>query len=136
MGGYVIFSMIMCAIIYPIVVSQTWGGGFLAEKGFVDFAGSGVVHLCGGVGALVGAIIVGPREGRFNRTEAHAFATPHPQSVVLGTFLLWFGWYGFNPGSTGGIADAVAARTAALAAVNTTLGGSGGGVVVLLLQFF
>merc|ERR1712048_1554686 len=100
---YALFSFLMTSFVYPVVVAWTWGYGWLAainDVGYMDFAGSGVVHLTGGIGALVAAIIVGPRTGRFDAARAEEFA-PHNLSLcVLGTFIHWFGWYGFNCGST------------------------------------
>jgi Amt family ammonium transporter len=108
--GYMMFSFCMTAFIYPVVVCSTWGYGWLETfkkdkdgnpiAGYIDFAGSGVVHLCGGIGALVGAAIVGKRTGRFDPEFEDEFQ-PHSQPlIVLGTFILWFGWCGFNSGST------------------------------------
>merc|ERR1711937_405544 len=111
--GYMFFSFCMTSFIYPVVVCSTWGYGWLETfqkdkdgnpvGGYIDFAGSGVVHLCGGIGALAGAIIVGKRSGRFDPDKADEFQ-PHSQPlIVIGTFILWFGWCGFNPGSTLGV---------------------------------
>merc|ERR1712100_748550 len=140
MGGYLIFTTFMTAFIYPTVGAMTWGYGFLSDLGYSDFAGSGIVHLTGGVGAFVGAALVGPRAGRFD-TEAGldangAYAPHNIPNVALGTFLLWFGWYGFNCGSTlymGGLGDA---QSAALVAVNTTLCAASGGVSAMFLRRF
>eukprot|EP00933_Yihiella_yeosuensis_P022000 TRINITY_DN1731_c0_g3_i3.p1 TRINITY_DN1731_c0_g3~~TRINITY_DN1731_c0_g3_i3.p1 ORF type:complete len:440 (-),score=113.19 TRINITY_DN1731_c0_g3_i3:668-1948(-) len=133
--GYCIFSLIMTAWVYPVVVSWTWGYGFLADindVGYMDFAGSGIVHMAGGVGALVGAIIAGPRTGRFEFPDEF---TPHSLPlVVLGTFILWFGWYGFNCGSTLGLSSASTGQMAAHVAMNTTIGGATGGLTVFILR--
>eukprot|EP00933_Yihiella_yeosuensis_P021999 TRINITY_DN1731_c0_g3_i2.p1 TRINITY_DN1731_c0_g3~~TRINITY_DN1731_c0_g3_i2.p1 ORF type:complete len:477 (-),score=111.63 TRINITY_DN1731_c0_g3_i2:454-1845(-) len=133
--GYCIFSLIMTAWVYPVVVSWTWGYGFLADindVGYMDFAGSGIVHMAGGVGALVGAIIAGPRTGRFEFPDEF---TPHSLPlVVLGTFILWFGWYGFNCGSTLGLSSASTGQMAAHVAMNTTLAGATGGLTVFILR--
>jgi len=142
-----IYSFLMSAVIYPVVVCSTWGYGWLetwvkAEDGtpvagYIDFAGSGVVHLTGGIGALVGAIIVGKRIGRFESDVDQAEFMPHNQALsVLGTFILWFGWYGFNPGSTLGMSDNATAMKAALVAMNTTLSASTGGLTVFTLKYF
>merc|ERR550514_2458600 len=105
--GYVIYSTFMTGIIYPFIVYWTWSGsGFLTEMGYSDFAGSGIVHLTGGVGALVGAKMVGPRAGRWDEAGDPGRFDPHNMPlVVLGTFVLWFGWYGFNCGSTLAFSD-------------------------------
>ena len=112
--GKLIYSAVVGAIIYPIVVFWTWGGGWLAQAGFLDFAGSSIVHQTGGVVALVGAYFVGPRLGR-------KFGSPPPPSnltiAALGTFILWFGWYGFNVGSTLSAGDV---DVMGLVVVNTT----------------
>merc|ERR1719161_1550800 len=143
--GYMLFSFTMSAFIYPVVVCSTWGYGWLETfhkdkdgnpiAGYIDFAGSGVVHLCGGIGALVGAAIVGKRAGRFEDGEEEEFA-PHSQPlIVLGTFILWFGWCGFNSGSTLGMSDAGTALMAAHVMMNTTLSAATGGLTVFLVQF-
>merc|ERR1719499_754566 len=120
----------MTSFIYPVCVGWTWGYGWLGAgvggdliswntSGSFDFAGSGIVHMAGGVGALVGAILCGPRKGRFEKPEefdAHSLPL-----VVLGTFILWFGWYGFNCGSTLSMSSASDGYRAAMIAMNTTL---------------
>jgi Amt family ammonium transporter len=122
-SSFYIFSFVMVGLIYPIVGHWIWGGGWLAKLGMFDFAGSTVVHSVGGWAALAGAIMLGPRLGKYTKD-----GTMHPipgHSIALGTigvFVLWFGWFGFNPGSTmaadpGAIARiAVATNTAAAAA--------------------
>lgn len=114
--GKMIYSAILGAIIYPVVVFWSpWGGGWLSELGMVDFAGSSIVHQTGGVIALIGAAIVGPRVGRVFGSP------PGPSNLMLaslGTFILWFGWYGFNVGSTLAASDV---HLMGLVAVNTTL---------------
>merc|ERR1719217_1490640 len=143
--GYMFFSFCMTAFIYPVVVCSTWGYGWLETfkkdkdgnpiAGYIDFAGSGVVHLCGGIGSLVGAIIVGKRAGRFDPEFDDEFS-PHSQPlIVLGTFILWFGWCGFNSGSTLGLSDSGTALLAAHVMMNTTLSAATGGLTVFLLQF-
>jgi len=135
--GYAIYSATMTAFIYPVVVAWTWGYGWLSSEvndaNFIDFAGSGVVHLTGGVAALVGAIVAGPRKNRWERPEEFA---PHSLPlVVLGTFLLWFGWYGFNCGSTLSMHTASKATLAAQVAMNTTIAAATGGLTVFFVQF-
>lgn len=134
--GYCIFSFMMTAFIYPVCVAWTWGYGFLAKEisdvGYMDFAGSGIVHMTGGVGALVGAIIAGPRLGRFDNPDAF---NPHSLPlIVLGTFILWFGWYGFNCGSTLAMDTASSGMMAAQVAMNTTVAGATGGLTVFILR--
>jgi Amt family ammonium transporter len=100
-GAYVVVAVVMTAIIYPVVGAWTWGGGWIDALGFQDFAGSTIVHMTGGVAALVGAKILGPRIGKFDPVTGRARAIPgHSMPLVaLGTLLLFFGWFGFNGGS-------------------------------------
>mmetsp|Transcript_21586 Transcript_21586/g.68188 ORF Transcript_21586/g.68188 Transcript_21586/m.68188 type:complete len:469 (+) Transcript_21586:123-1529(+) len=150
--GFVVYTMMMTSVIYPIVVYWGWSGeGWLsnADGGpadgppYIDFAGSGIVHMVGGVGALCGCVIVGPRRGRFVAEDVEPFEagqrpedfTPHNVPfLVLGTFCLWFGWYGFNPGSTGSMHDKATAVTAGRVAVNTTLAPCAAGLLVFFLR--
>lgn len=128
--GKLIYSAIIGAIIYPVVVFWTWGGGWIAEQGFVDFAGSTIVHMTGGVIAFIGAFMVGPRAGRIFG------APPRPSNMALaalGTFILWFGWYGFNVGSTLSATDP---NALGLVAVNTTLAAAMGALAAMLFQYF
>ena len=100
---FFLFAAILSGIIYPIVMGWQWGGGWLAAAGFSDFAGSTLVHSTGGAAALAGAIILGPRLGRFTKSGAPAPVKPFAASsiplVTLGVFVLWLGWFGFNGGS-------------------------------------
>merc|ERR1719421_969516 len=143
--AWIFFAMCMTSFIYPVVVCSTWGYGWLETfkkdsagnpvGGYIDFAGSGVVHLCGGIAALVGAAVIGTRTGRFDPEKAEEF-TPHSQPlIVLGTFILWFGWCGFNSGSTLGMSDSGTALVAAHVMMNTTLSAATGGLTVFLLQY-
>ncbi len=127
---FFIFAAILSGIIYPIVMGWQWGGGWLAELGFSDFAGSTLVHSTGGAAALAGAIIIGPRLGRFTKTGSRAPLKPFAASsiplVTIGVFILWLGWFGFNGGSQlamGTAADAIAVSTIF---INTFLAGAGG----------
>jgi len=146
MQAYLLYSLFLTGFVYPVVVHAIWNSnGFIsafnsdpvAGVGMVDFAGSGVVHMTGGCTALVAAIILGPRIGRFYDMEGNALAKPAsfpPHSValqVLGTFLLWFGWYGFNPGSTLKISPSGMGDVAGLCAVTTTLSAAAGCVSAL-----
>jgi len=128
--GKLIYSAILGAIIYPVVVFWTWGGGWIIEQGFIDFAGSTIVHMTGGIVALVGAYMVGPRAGRvFGRPPAAS----NLGIAALGTFILWFGWYGFNVGSTLGADDP---NTMGLVAVNTTLAAAAGALGAMFYTYF
>lgn len=132
-----VFSFCMTSFIYPPIVAWTWGYGWLSELadvGFMDFAGSGVVHLTGGCAALMGTIVLRPRTGRFDPEKSDEFFPHNLPLVVLGTFSLWFGWYGFNPGSTLGMSGD-AGYLAAHVAMNTTLSAATGGIVVFLIRY-
>ncbi len=100
-GSYLIYSVFISAIIYPLVGHWIWGGGWLGSKGMIDFAGSTVVHSVGGWAALAGAIMLGPRLGKYNKDRSsNAIPGHNIPLAALGVFILWFGWFGFNPGST------------------------------------
>ncbi len=125
--SFFIFITVLTTIIYPIIGSWTWGGGWLSEMGFMDFAGSTVVHSTGGWAALAGAIIIGPRKNKF-RDDGSVRVTPpsNVPAVTLGVFILWLGWFGFNGGSQlqlSGAADAVAISNIL---VNTNLSAAAG----------
>lgn len=99
--SYLIYSFVISAVIYPIAGHWIWGGGFLASMGFHDFAGSTVVHSIGGWASLVGAAIIGPRIGKYSKKGEVRVIKGHSLTLgALGVFILWFGWFGFNPGST------------------------------------
>jgi len=145
--GFVTYSIIMTSIIYPVVVYWGWSGkGWLyytdddgVDKStvgpwYMDFAGSGLVHLVGGVGAICGAVVVGPRDGRWDPAKENEFVAHNIPFCVLGTFCLWFGWYGFNPGSTLSMHDKATANKAGLVAVNTTLAPCVAGLLVFTLK--
>ena len=98
--SFIVFSFVMTMLIYPIVGHWVWGGGWLAKMGMFDFAGSTVVHSVGGWAALAGAIMLGPRIGKYVNGQNKAFPGHNLSLATIGTFVLWFGWFGFNPGST------------------------------------
>lgn len=126
--SFVVFSAVLVAFIYPIVGHWIWGGGWLASKGFWDFAGSTVVHSVGGWAALAGMIVLGPRLGKYRKDGSVNPIFGHNMSMVtLGGLILWFGWFGFNPGSTMAVGDgsaiahiAVTTNTAAIMAIITS----------------
>ncbi|MDC3089997.1 ammonium transporter [Candidatus Pelagibacter sp.] len=127
---FFLFAAILSGIIYPIVMGWQWGGGWLAAAGFSDFAGSTLVHSTGGAAALAGALMLGPRLGRFTKSGTPAPLKPFAASsiplVTVGVFILWLGWFGFNGGSQlaiGTADDAIAVSTIFL---NTFLAGAGG----------
>ncbi|HUK83295.1 MAG TPA: ammonium transporter [Verrucomicrobiae bacterium] len=104
--AFIIYSLILVGIFYPITGHWIWGGGWLAKLGFYDFAGSTVVHSVGGWSALVGAIILGPRIGKFSKDgKVNPIPGHSMTSVFIGLFVLWIGWFGFNPGSTMALGD-------------------------------
>ena len=132
--SYLIFGAIMTAFIYPVVVRWTWGGGLIADikigdAVYSDFAGSGVVHMTGGVAALVGAYLVGPRKGKF-ASDGSARAIPGHSIpfAILGVFVLWLGWFGFNPGS-----ELAADGAVMTVAVNTMLAAAAGGLATTVV---
>ena len=134
---FFLFAAILSGIIYPIVMGWQWGGGWLASIGFSDFAGSTLVHSTGGAAALAGAIIIGPRLGRFTKSGAPAPLKPFAASsiplVTLGVFVLWLGWFGFNGGSQlamGTADDAIAVSTIF---INTFLAGAGGVIAAAIV---
>ncbi|WP_425092834.1 ammonium transporter [Tropicimonas sp. S265A] len=131
---FLIFVIILTSIIYPLQASWKWGGGFLDEMGFLDFAGSTVVHSVGGWAALVGAIILGPRLGKYDSTgKIHPMPGSNLALATLGTFILWLGWFGFNGGSQlamGSIGD-VADVSRIFA--NTNTAAAGGAITALIL---
>ncbi|MBA3066315.1 ammonium transporter [bacterium] len=99
--AYLIYSFFICAFIYPVVGHWIWGGGWLGNKGMIDFAGSAVVHSVGGWAAFAGVIFLGPRLGKYNADgSSNAIPGHNIPLAALGVFILWFGWFGFNPGST------------------------------------
>ena len=133
--SFLLFTAILAGFIYPIVGAWTWGGGWLSEMGFQDFAGSTIVHSTGGWAALAGALIVGPRYGKY-RADGSIKATPpsNVPIVTLGVFILWLGWFGFNGGSQlalGSAADAVAMSNVL---VNTNLAAAAGVIAALVVS--
>jgi Amt family ammonium transporter len=98
-NGYLIFTVFFVGLVYPIIGSWQWGGGFLSTYGFYDFAGSTLVHSVGGWGALAGIIILGPRIGKYVNGKINDFPGSSVPLATMGVFLLWFGWFGFNGGS-------------------------------------
>lgn len=123
--SYIIFCLVATTVIYPLIGHWIWGGGFLAEKfGFRDFAGGTAVHAVGGFCALIGAYMVGPRTGKYKRNKPVAIPGHNIPLGALGVLILWFGWFGFNPGSTLDITSSVtihSAVTTLLSAAAATL---------------
>jgi len=132
--SFLLFTVVMTGFIYPLQGSWSWGGGFLSEAGFVDFAGSGIVHMCGAAAALAGVILLGPRSGKYG---PNGEITPIPGSnmplATLGMFILWFGWFGFNGGSELKLSNIDEANAVAQVFVNTNMAAAGGLVAALIL---
>jgi Amt family ammonium transporter len=131
---FLVFTVGLTAIIYPIQGAWSWGGGFLSELGFSDFAGSTVVHSVGGWAALTGAIILGARKGKYGPDGR---VNPMPGAnlplATLGTFILWLGWFGFNGGSQLALGSALDAAAMAIVFVNTNLAAAAGVVAAMLM---
>jgi len=131
--AFLIFAIVMCGFIYPVQGFWKWGGGFLDAAGFSDFAGSGVVHLCGATAALAGVILLGARKGRYTK-DGRAVAMPGANMplATLGTFILWLGWFGFNGGSELVVSNVAEANAVAMVFVNTNAAAAGGVIAALL----
>lgn len=129
--SYLLYSMVISLVIYPVVGHWIWGGGWLSQLGMVDFAGSTVVHSVGGWLALVGAAIIGPRIGKYDKDGKVNVIPGHSLTLgALGVFILWFGWFGFNPGST----TAANAEIGHIA-MTTNLAAAAAGVTVMILTW-
>jgi len=122
-GEFVVFSLVLTAFIYPIAGSWQWNGGWLAEAGFIDFAGSSIVHSVGAWAGLVGAFLLGPRIGKYVNGRAQAMPGHNMAIATLGALILWIGWYGFNPGS-----QLAMDQWVPYVAVTTTLAAAGGAI--------
>lgn len=131
--AYLIYSFFISAFIYPIVGHWIWGGGWLAKLGMVDFAGSTVVHSVGGWTALSGALLLGPRTGKYGPNGQSRIIQGHSMALAaLGVFILWFGWFGFNPGST----TAGTNLSIAIIAVTTNLAAAAGAITAMFTVWF
>jgi Amt family ammonium transporter len=127
------FAIVMTGFIYPIQGYWKWGGGFLDAAGFLDFAGSGVVHMCGGAAALAGVLLLGARKGKYGPAgEVRAIPGSNLPLSALGTLILWLGWFGFNGGSELKVSNVGEANAVALVFVNTNMAAAGGLVGALL----
>lgn len=130
-SSYIIYSAVISVFIYPVVGHWIWGDGWLAELGFVDFAGSTVVHSVGGWAALVGATIVGPRIGKYDASGKPRAIPGHNITIgALGVFILWMGWFGFNPGST-----LEANREIGYIAMTTNLSAAAAAIVTMVITW-
>lgn len=135
--AYLVYTVVLTGFIYPISGMWKWGGGWLDALGFHDFAGSILVHAVGGFAGLAGAMVLGPRIGRFT-AEGKSVAMPgHNMAfAALGVLILWLGWFGFNPGSQLALAGTANVHAVLLIAVNTTLAAAAGGVVAMFTTWF
>ena len=129
-SAYLLYTPFITGLIYPVVTHWVWSGqGWLGDLGFIDFAGSGVVHLTGGVAALAGVLVLGPRIGKYDENGKPKPIPGHSLTLgALGVFILWFGWYGFNAGST----LAAVGQDFASVAVTTTLAACAGGLAAMI----
>ncbi len=134
-AGYLIYSAVLTGLIYPISGYWKWGGGWLNEMGFQDFAGSAVVHGVGGFAGLAGALILGPRIGRFVNGKSMPMPGHSLPIAALGVFILWFGWYGFNPGSQLAFQGTGDIDATMHIAVTTSLSAAMGGLVATFLSW-
>jgi Amt family ammonium transporter len=132
--SFFVFAVVMVGFIYPVQGFWKWGGGFLDAAGFQDFAGSGVVHLCGAAAALAGVMLLGPRKGKYGPGgQINAIPGCNLPLATLGTLILWFGWFGFNGGSELKVSDVGEANAVSLVFVNTNMAAAGGLVLALVL---
>jgi Amt family ammonium transporter len=132
---FLIFAALMTGFIYPIYGAWTWGGGWLTEMGFSDFAGSTIVHSVGGWAALTGCFILGPRAGKYSSDgKISPIAGANMPLAALGTFILWFGWFGFNGGSQLALGSAADASAMSIVIVNTNIAACGGVVAAIILS--
>ena len=135
-SSYMIYSVIICGVIYPVFGGWAWGGlfhggGWLEKLGFIDFAGSTVVHSVGGWAALAGAIVLGPRIGKYTKDgKVRPILGHNLPLAALGVFILWLGWFGFNPGST-----TAASKDIAMIFVNTNLAAAAGAVLAMFTSW-
>ncbi|MBD3674867.1 MAG: ammonium transporter [Planctomycetaceae bacterium] len=134
--AYLIYSVVLTGLIYPISGAWQWGSGFLSQAGYHDFAGSLIVHAVGGFAGLAGAIVLGPRIGRYSEDGKSQPMLGHNMPIAaLGVFILLIGWFGFNPGSVLAFSDAGSAGTTMIVAVNTLLAAATGGVIAMTFSW-
>ena len=132
--SFFLFAIVMTGVIYPVQGFWKWGGGFLDAAGFMDFAGSGVVHLAGATAALAGVLLLGARKGKYGPDgQVNAIPGCNLPLATLGTLILWFGWFGFNGGSELKVSNVGEANAVALVFVNTNMAAAGGLVFALIL---
>jgi Amt family ammonium transporter len=131
--AFLAFSVVMTGFIYPIEGYWKWGGGFLDGLGFLDFAGSGIVHMTGAAAALAGVLLLGARKGKYGPNgEINAIPGANMPLATLGMFILWLGWFGFNGGSELKLSDVGEANAVAMVFVNTNMAAAGGVIIALI----
>ena len=131
--AFLVFAVVMTGFIYPLQGYWKWGGGFLDANGFLDFAGSGVVHLTGAAAALAGVLLLGARKGKYRKDgRINAIPGANLPLATLGTFILWLGWFGFNGGSALKVSGVGEANAVAMVFVNTNASAAGGVIAALL----
>ena len=130
---FFVFAIFMTAFIYPIQGFWSWGGGFLSELGYSDYAGSGIVHMTGATAALAGVLLLGPRKGKYGpQGQINPLPGANLPLATLGTFILWMGWFGFNGGSVLATSEVATANDVAIVFTNTLLAAAGGGVAAMI----
>jgi Amt family ammonium transporter len=133
--SFFLFTVILTGVLYPVHGYWTWGGGFLAEIGFADYAGSGIVHMAGAAAALAGVLLLGPRSGKYGlRGKINAIPGANLPLATLGTFILWMGWFGFNGGSELKLSDVESANAVAQVFANTNIAAAAGLVLALIVS--
>jgi Amt family ammonium transporter len=132
--AFLIFSVVLTGVIYPVEGYWTWGGGFLSAAGFSDFAGSGIVHMAGAAAALAGVLLLGARKGKYGKNgEVHPIPGSNMPLATLGTFILWLGWFGFNGGSQLMLSDFENATAVGQIFLNTNAAAAAGAIAALLV---
>lgn len=132
--AFLAFAVIFTGFIYPIQGSWSWGGGFLSEAGFSDFAGSGIVHMCGAAAALAGVLVLGARKGKYGPNgEINAIPGANMPLATLGTFILWLGWFGFNGGSELMVSNVDESNAVAQVFLNTNMAAAGGALAAAIV---
>ncbi|SDJ59967.1 ammonium transporter [Ferrimonas sediminum] len=132
--AFLVFAVVLTGFIYPVEGYWTWGGGFVSELGFVDFAGSGIVHMAGAAAAIAGVLLLGARKGKYGADgSVHPIPGSNMPMATLGTFILWLGWFGFNGGSQLLVSDAENASAVAKIFVNTNSAAAFGAVAALIV---
>jgi Amt family ammonium transporter len=132
--AFLAFAVVMTGFIYPVQGFWKWGGGALDAAGFLDFAGSGVVHMCGASAALAGVLLLGARKGKYGPNgEVNAIPGANMPLATLGTFILWFGWFGFNGGSQLKVSNVADANAVAQIFVNTNAAAAGGVIAAMII---